>query len=673
MIRLLAACLILLVLLLGGCQGLGGEPQIVGELPPQRVLTPAQSPDLALGAQVYAQNCTRCHGIGGQSDGEMVEAGRVPQMAAFTDPATINDATPAEFFITITEGNLDALMPPWGEELSEAERWSVALYVYTLSYSPEMLARGQQVWLDNCAECHGADGRGTADGDPLPDMSNLAEGMALSVVNTGRGDVMPAFGGELNTADQRAVVAYARSLSLTNANTPPVQVAQAATATPQPPTAVPANAETTPESTAAALEGTAEATSAAEATTTAEMTAAPETAATAESTAVTAETTAEAPAPATTEEANAGGIVFGQISNGTAGGAVPPNLPLSLYVVDVNHGETSYQTTADASGAYRFENVPMRTDRDYVVTTVYNGVSFVSDPLRPASGDAQLLLPITVYETGADASTISIDAMITQISVSDNQLQMVQIVSFTNTSDRVFINASQGGQTSVWLPVPAGAQYFDMMGTGYTMNPDGTLIYDNQPVIPGDSHLMHASFLMSYTSGMSIAQTMGFPINGTYEVLLATNGLNIGGSQLTQQTPRVVGGQSIPTFAALLNVPGGQPFSYTLSGTPSAQSSTQQAAGPNPLAYILIGAGIGAIGVAGVLFLQERLNRNRSQPQAAAASGGTPSQSSTLMKQIADLDIRFRDGKLDRKAYEKRRAELKAQLTALLKSQPPEE
>jgi mono/diheme cytochrome c family protein len=137
--RTVIAVLLLVAVVLAACQGLGGEPLVVSTLPPRPtvapVVEPEGAPDLALGARVYAENCTRCHGLTGKGDGEFVLSGQVTGVADLTDPQTVAGKTPVDYFNIITNGNLEKLMPPWGEELTEAERWAVTYYVYGLSSS----------------------------------------------------------------------------------------------------------------------------------------------------------------------------------------------------------------------------------------------------------------------------------------------------------------------------------------------------------------------------------------------------------------------------------------------------------------------------------------------------------------------------------------------------------
>ncbi|MFN8449821.1 MAG: c-type cytochrome [Anaerolineae bacterium] len=84
---------------------------------PTNVGRPDAPPDVALGAQIYAEHCTRCHGIDGKGDGELVQTGEVPRPLDFTDPATSGSQRPDTWFNTITNGNVEHLMPPGATSL----------------------------------------------------------------------------------------------------------------------------------------------------------------------------------------------------------------------------------------------------------------------------------------------------------------------------------------------------------------------------------------------------------------------------------------------------------------------------------------------------------------------------------------------------------------------------
>ncbi|MBL8156392.1 MAG: c-type cytochrome [Anaerolineae bacterium] len=547
--RCIIAVLLLAGIMLAGCQGLAGEPVVVSTLPPRPtiapVVEPQGSPDLVLGARIYAENCTRCHGLTGKGDGEFVLSGQVTGVADLTNPQTVAGKTPADYFNIITNGNLEKLMPPWGEELTEAERWAVTYYVYSLSSSS------------------------------------------------------------------------------------PAEVASAGT---------PAPATVAPLSTEEAVVTTEEAVVATE----------------------------DAAAP------SAVGTVRGQLINGTSGAAAPANQEVVLHIVDEQFNDTPLIGSSDASGAYQFANVPIRADRSYILTVDYNGVRFLSDifPGDPAVTD--IALPVTVYELGAEAAAIQITSVVTQVSATQTQAQLTQLVNFTNTSDRVFLFRSETEETSVGVPVPVGATYRDLMGAGYIVSADGRKVFDTLPVLPGEDHRMHLVFTLPYASPLSIQQPLDYQLTGTYEVLVGTDGLSVASDQLTTQGTRQIGSGPMTSYSAQLDLPASASVTYQVSGVPVAPEPAAvvaelPAAQPAPTAYLLIGVGLGSIGFAAILYFRDRMVARRAPAVPTPAAPAPTQDMNDLVRQIAELDLQHQEGKLSRKAYERQRAELKARLTVLAK------
>ena len=146
--------IVILSVLISACSDLAGEVQIVETVTPNTVAQvselqlPSSPPNVANGEQIFQQNCTSCHGENGAGDGELVENGDVPRMGSFLDPVHMRQQSPEFYYDIITNGNLINLMPPWAEALSVQERWDVAMYAYTLHYTPEQIARGAEL-VDN--------------------------------------------------------------------------------------------------------------------------------------------------------------------------------------------------------------------------------------------------------------------------------------------------------------------------------------------------------------------------------------------------------------------------------------------------------------------------------------------------------------------------------------------
>ena len=119
-------------------------------------------------------------------------------------------------------------MPAFGRDqmLTSAEVRNVANYVYSLSHpeasTPENIEQinaGQELFLTNCAGCHGEDAKGNADGG-IPNLSDDAwiyGGDLQTIITTihgGRAGHMPTWDERLSPTDIKTLALYVHSLSV---------------------------------------------------------------------------------------------------------------------------------------------------------------------------------------------------------------------------------------------------------------------------------------------------------------------------------------------------------------------------------------------------------------------------------------------------------------------------
>ncbi len=196
--------LLWMLLSLAACGGLGGEPEIVATVqmaPAARAIASindAWRPDIENGARIFAERCVECHGTSGDGQGDLVLAGSVERPLDMTDREQVAAKSPLAWFEIITRGKIENLMPPWAGALSEAERWDVALYAYTLAYDDALLALGERLWRETCGDC--------ALPALIPPVYSDADYGAL--LNADH------FGAALTDAEAAAAMAYARMTSL---------------------------------------------------------------------------------------------------------------------------------------------------------------------------------------------------------------------------------------------------------------------------------------------------------------------------------------------------------------------------------------------------------------------------------------------------------------------------
>ena len=175
-----------------------------------------QAHALAVGQSVFGDNCATCHGAGG---------GGAKGYPNLRDDVWLWGGSLAEIEETIRIGVRSAhpetrfsMMPAFGRDgmMTNAQIADVSEYVVALSGGETDAAsagRGQQLYADNCAACHGANGEGDrAQGAPdLTDREWLygsdREGIRAQIHN-GRNGVMPAWEGRFSPAVIKALAVY---------------------------------------------------------------------------------------------------------------------------------------------------------------------------------------------------------------------------------------------------------------------------------------------------------------------------------------------------------------------------------------------------------------------------------------------------------------------------------
>ncbi len=178
-------------------------------LPTLGLLYPASAPNIQNGALLFTQNCAACHGDTGLGNGHQ------SQQLPVTVPAlgladTARSDSLAQWFTTVSQGNLDRFMPPFIGDLSDQDRWDVVAYALTLHTKPDQIAQGKALFDSNCSNC----------ADKFTDqkmMAALSEDDIIRIIKNGQGDI-PAFGKSLSDTQALDVAMYIRTLTF--ASTP---------------------------------------------------------------------------------------------------------------------------------------------------------------------------------------------------------------------------------------------------------------------------------------------------------------------------------------------------------------------------------------------------------------------------------------------------------------------
>jgi len=174
----------------------------------------------AAGGAAFKVNCVQCHGSGAQGS---------PGFPNLNDDDWLWGGTILDLHKTISNGvrsdhkeTRTSQMPRYGLDklMDDGQINDAAEFVLSLSGKSSDLtavARGEKVFAEQCASCHGPQGKGQQEqGAPnLTDEIWLYGGTKPAIVEsirTGRGGMMPAWAGRLDPITIKALTVYVHSL-----------------------------------------------------------------------------------------------------------------------------------------------------------------------------------------------------------------------------------------------------------------------------------------------------------------------------------------------------------------------------------------------------------------------------------------------------------------------------
>jgi len=170
---------------------------------------------MGIGERLFGNNCAQCHGS---------DARGSKGFPNLTDGDWQWGGAHTDIIATITNGR-QGVMPPMAAAVGTAEDVrNLANYVLSLSGSAHNSAAAQlgKPKFAVCAACHGPEGKGmTALGAPnLTDkvwLHGWGEAAIVSMINSGKTNVMPGFGERLSAEQIHVLAAYVWNMSQSSA------------------------------------------------------------------------------------------------------------------------------------------------------------------------------------------------------------------------------------------------------------------------------------------------------------------------------------------------------------------------------------------------------------------------------------------------------------------------
>ena len=382
-------------------------------------------------------------------------------------------------------------------------------------------------------------------------------------------------------------------------------------------------------------------------------------------------------------QAQKGGVIDGQVVNGTAGGpAIGAGITVTLYLVQSDTVTGTLQTATDSAGQFHFEGLATDPDISYWPEAVYLGVTYTSAaPVEFKEGQATQTVTLPVYETTDDDSQIAIDSGHIIVESFGTMLRISEAYLFGNGGDRTYVGrpGPEGQVTTVGIPLPpdaVGLAFGEEVPTDRFVQSEGKLL-DTEPVPPGKETLtIFYSYHVPVTdSSVHIERSYNYPITAL-TVLLTQPGLALSSVQLLDGGLQAFMDQEFAVYTAV-DLAAGTPLAVdlTVEATEVTESTATTETGKpitdNQELLRGLGFGLAILAVLGaVIYTLLTAHPLRSAPGLPTVGSRPPAatlptvaalasnpQARPLLAELADLEEAFEAGQVDEETYRRQRAE----------------
>ncbi len=377
------------------------------------------------------------------------------------------------------------------------------------------------------------------------------------------------------------------------------------------------------------------------------------------------------------------GTLKGKVVNATANGSSVAEVEVTMtaYFGETERNKSTAKT--DTEGNFQFTGLDTSSNYAYEVTTTYQKADYSAPRVSFSNSDDQKEVTLKVYDATGDEKVVKATAKHYVLNVGKGGIEVNEILVLNNASDKSYIGSREVGsdqrETSRYLP-PSGAQnvnYGDGLMSCCVVK-DGAGFVDTMAIQPGQDQKTY-TYKLPY-EGTSLAFSSTLQQNVDKVQLLVPQGVRADVSGLANHGSQVVQGTSYQLFSGD-NLQAGTTFEVNLQGLPQGGIPGGAAA--------LIGISFGILAALVAVFF---LLRRRSEPAplpayshsnvapptpkrgaraAVSAAALNPTmlelEKQDLLSAMANLDDWFEAGRINRKEYERLRAEKKERLVLLMR------
>ncbi len=310
--------------------------------------------------------------------------------------------------------------------------------------------------------------------------------------------------------------------------------------------------------------------------------------------------------------AQGSGVIEGQVFDGSSDGAPLEGLPVTLWAFAGQEQESSFETTTDEEGRFRFQGLDTE-GHAYQFEVEYVGVQYGSEVVAFSEGENLISIPFTVYESTTSDEDLSVERAHLIFDFDPGTILVQEVQIFFNAGNKTYVGPTgeEGGETLQFL-LPQGASAAQLM-EGFmeccVVETDAGFA-STLPIFPGAKQFVITYEFRYETTTYDLTRQIIYP-TGSLDVLVADVGVEVTAARLTGgESLSFQGGDYLHLAAQNLTPADEVVLHFANLGMEATPTESGAAAPPVPTWAILGIAILAAFGALVYPFLKRRRQEN---------------------------------------------------------------
>jgi len=297
--------------------------------------------------------------------------------------------------------------------------------------------------------------------------------------------------------------------------------------------------------------------------------------------------------------AQGSGVIEGQVFDGSGDGAPLEGLPVTLSAFAGPEAESSFETTTDEEGRFRFEGLETE-GYAYQFEVEYAGVQYGSEVMAFPEGENLISVPFTVFEATTSDENLSVQRAHVIFDFEPGTIRVQEVQIFFNAGNATYVGPmGEEGEATVHFALPEGAtavQLVEGLMECCVVETD-TGFASTLPIFPGVKQFVFTYELRPQARAYDLTRRVVHPTE-SLDVLVADVGVEVTADGLTGgESLSLQGGNYL--HLAGENLPADEDIALHFANLPLETAPAQPTGNGTPVStWIVMGVVIAGVGAA---------------------------------------------------------------------------